>query len=162
MATVLSAVSSKGMNQSSINIKYNEPTKPKIDIQGTTKETTSGLKDDNCLEKVMPPKMKKICKKQRLKLPNSMFGQRSDIPVFSLPICKRTQTMIRLVNEGEIVATSYENDGISDSTKRKYVEKNVIEYPEPKCSEKPQKSLPKKSTANKKHETIDFSKYMVI
>merc|ERR1712200_274550 len=108
--------SSKGMNQSSINITYNEPIKPKIN---------------------------KMCKKQRLKLPNSMFGQRSDIPVFSLPICKRTQPMIRLVNEGEIVATSYENDGISDSTERKYAEKNVIEYPEPKCSEKPQKSLPK-------------------
>merc|ERR1711953_413545 len=94
-----------------VNTEHNEPTQ--------RKEMESGLQDDNGLGTASPPKMKKMCEKQKSKPLNPLFSTTNDIPVFSLPICKRTQTMIRLVNDAEVLPALYDKYENYDCSKEK-------------------------------------------
>lgn len=164
MATVLSSVSFKCVEDSSVNRAHNEPTRRKSDkniSKGVNIEMESGLQDDNSLETASPQRIKKMCKEHKSNPYNPLFSQKNGIPVFSLPICKRTQTVIKLVDDAEVVPTLYEKYENYDYSKEKSHKKSTL-YPEPKRSGNTQKSLPKISTASKKDKTIDFSKYLFI
>jgi len=123
-------------------------------------ENTSTLQNENIMKTFLKEK-KKVDKKRKSKRTNSLFTGGETIPIFKLPIYKKTKNVTSLVKKDEILIKPSKIGQNEDSSENRTV-LHFLSYSESQFAETSNKRDPKETLTCKNNKTIDFSKYMVI
>ena len=163
MASILSDVSAEQVSKNSSSKQQGDltPTRCDKDLEkGVNLENTSTLENENIMKTFLKEK-KKVDKKRKSKRTNSLFTGGETIPIFKLPIYKKTKNVTSLVKKDEILIRPSKIGQSVDSSENRTVQ-HFLSYSESEFAETSNKGDPKETLTCKNNKTIDFSKYMVI